>query len=59
MAWASKLSVAGLTDLGLKTINGKPEDSWPHHEACVEAKQSREGVVPISFTIDHMDSFTP
>ena len=49
----SKPGETGLTGLDLKTGGGlgaakvRAEDTWRHREACVEAKQSREGGVPV------------
>ena len=50
---ASKLGEIGLTGLGLKTRGGLgavkvwTEGTWRHREACVEAKQNREGGVSV------------
>ena len=35
------------------------EDTWCHHEACVEAKRSREDGVSIRGSSKKMDKFTP
>ena len=44
------------TRLGLKTRDGVWDDTWRHHEACVEAKQSHEELVAIrclDLKLDH------
>ena len=52
-----------LTGLGLKTgcgldmVKVRTEDTWRHHEACVEAKRSREGGVSVRCFYKKMDDF--
>ena len=45
--------------LGLKTRDGVWDDTWRHHEACVEAKQSREELVAIRCLDLKLDHFAP
>ena len=35
------------------------EGTWSHREACVEAKQCRDGGVSIRYSYKKMDHFTP
>jgi len=56
----SKPVETGLTGLGFKTgcklgaFKARTEGMWCHHEACVEAKQSREGHMSVQ-----VDNFAP
>ena len=62
---ASKPGETGLTGSVLKTggrlsaVKVRVEGMWRHREACVEAKQSREGGVSVQCFYKKLDEFAP
>jgi hypothetical protein len=47
----------GIFYFSLKIMGSELEDTWHHHEGCVQVKQNCEGVNSVSWTKKNLDHF--